>query len=64
MTAAAKRKKVAPDMERLKALSAEVDQLRAADKWDLADWQRIMHEANEAVGDEGYMLEAFMNMKP
>lgn len=63
MTAAAAKKKPA-DLGRLKELDAEIEDLRAAGKWNLDEYKRVMTEASEAVGDQRWMLESIMLFRP
>ncbi|HEY2408847.1 MAG TPA: hypothetical protein VGI10_22735 [Polyangiaceae bacterium] len=53
-----------PDLARLQELSVEMHALRDAGRLSLDEWQRIVDEATEALGNQGWMLEMFANFKP
>lgn len=48
--------KAKPNIERLQALSREMDQLIAEGRWDYANYRRILQEAKEASGGNGDFL--------
>lgn len=52
------------DFERLQKLYLEVEELRAAGRWDRAAFDRLWPQFLEAVGDEGDELEPLLVHSP
>jgi hypothetical protein len=50
-----------PDWERLRELAAEVEQLQAAGRWNLAAFERLFAEGERAVHGHGEFLECIVN---
>lgn len=52
------------NLERLKNLYAEVEELRIAGRWDRAAFDRLWPQFLEVVGDEGDELEPLLANSP
>jgi hypothetical protein len=51
----------APDFDRLREIAAEADALIADDKWTVAEYERLLDDAEKAADGDTELLEFLVN---